>query len=525
MKEKFCCVCNQMLDDGGISRGGRSFCSIHYSKIHNKRKGLWLSSLIAVLGLIALIVLSFIFEKSYSHPSGNPFMKILAVGIALLPPVLWMSIFYQQDRIEPEPKSYVIKTVLLGALVQKAISGPVIALLNLSTGNINAVLSVQVILGIGIIAMIQETLKLGTMRHSVFNGVEFDEKTDGILYGAAIGLGFAAMMNLEMIFTESDTLLSVTAIRIVISSLSHASIGGLGGYLLGLTKFEKKPYWFIPGTVLVITSLNGFMQILTGTVARRGFRVVHMVSLIPAAIISILIFTGLILIIRRNERKFDQESGQPSDSTEIPEEINKRRNIEVCLIWVIIIVAFIGGLSLQQYSNRFQKIQLDQTLELSYPSTWKEIKDADSLFKSSEAFTAGNPDTFLQVRMVSANEITNSDPAMEEAWMNNAAAGWTLKSAREFTWYLPSETSFRMINGKPMVLIEYLYIKEDNNSLMSEKPVIGHAFDLLIHQNDRIYVVTVSRDSQNEDERNDLSNRIFDSIQLLNASAEKQTGE
>lgn len=39
-----------------------------------------------------------------------------------------MSIFYKQDRLNPEPKGLVFKTLILGALVHKAIYTPVVTL-------------------------------------------------------------------------------------------------------------------------------------------------------------------------------------------------------------------------------------------------------------------------------------------------------------------------------------------------------------------------------------------------------------
>jgi RsiW-degrading membrane proteinase PrsW (M82 family) len=51
---------------------------------------------------------------------------VAGVVLAIVPAALWMWMFYQQDRIEPEPRGYVIGVFVLGALLAYAIGQPLI---------------------------------------------------------------------------------------------------------------------------------------------------------------------------------------------------------------------------------------------------------------------------------------------------------------------------------------------------------------------------------------------------------------
>ena len=97
-------------------------------KSSRTKLGLWLSTFISMAGLLLIVLIAFIIENTISPNFNKTLLTVISVIIALIPPLLWLSIFYRQDRLNPEPKSFVFKIMLLGALVQKAIYTPIISL-------------------------------------------------------------------------------------------------------------------------------------------------------------------------------------------------------------------------------------------------------------------------------------------------------------------------------------------------------------------------------------------------------------
>jgi protease PrsW len=69
------------------------------------------------------------------------------------------------------------------------------------------------------------------------------EVEDGIIYGAAVGLGFAAVENVLYLFSALagglDVLLLTAGVRAVTSTLLHASSTAVVGYGIALAKFSR----------------------------------------------------------------------------------------------------------------------------------------------------------------------------------------------------------------------------------------------------------------------------------------------
>ena len=127
--------------------------------------------------------------------------------------------FYRRDRLEPEPKGMVIGVFVLGGLVAAAVGIPLIedwfdvgSWLNLS-------LLTQIAGNILVIGFVQMTLIYLAVRLSVYQSLEFDEWTDGILYGTAAGLGFATVLNINFIVSSGGADLGLGTIRVSATAL------------------------------------------------------------------------------------------------------------------------------------------------------------------------------------------------------------------------------------------------------------------------------------------------------------------
>ena len=170
-------------------------------------------------------------------------MIIASLVAAIIPMVTYLFIIWKMDKYEPEPFKIVLKHFLYGAFgsIILAIIGS--SILSLQLGLIihdAAQLSLyETILVAPFIEEITKGIYLfGTSRKKVF-----DNLTDGLVYGGAIGLGFGMTENFMYFITYPENVAQWIGLVIVRSSFSavmHCIATATVGAFLGLAKFSIK---------------------------------------------------------------------------------------------------------------------------------------------------------------------------------------------------------------------------------------------------------------------------------------------
>lgn len=152
--------------------------------------------------------------------------------ISLVPGLLWVWFFYRQDR-EREPPSLILWTFFAGMLAVVPA-----ALLEFPFRDILANppnLATRLAVAFLVIGLAEEGAKILAVYLAAFRNREFNQVVDGIIYAVSASLGFAALENLLYTTTFG---LSVAPARAVVTSLAHASFGGIAGLYLGLAKLR-----------------------------------------------------------------------------------------------------------------------------------------------------------------------------------------------------------------------------------------------------------------------------------------------
>ncbi|MCX7773952.1 MAG: PrsW family glutamic-type intramembrane protease [Clostridia bacterium] len=455
------------------------------TNVNSKTKlGLWLSTFISIIGLLLIVLIAFIIEKTIEPNLNRTMLTIVSVIIAIIPPILWLSIFYRQDRLNPEPKSFVFKTLLLGALVQKALYAPIISLVFPGSNGGIATAARDYVASIILVALIQESTKLLSVRYSIYPSNEFDEKIDGIIYGSALGLGFAMMTSIDSIIVTGGAALTNVTSLVVIETFAQASITGLSCYILGVSKQKKFNFWRLPAAVLIASALNAVTRVLLDAVTRNGFKVNYILGLIPAALVAIAVFSVLVYISSRNEKEGAKAQVQILDQ--------KKALVGIIPVWVILVLALVVGFTVSHVSTKTAQVWVDNSINLQYPSKWIQYKNGGELFKAANMLKGGGQE-FVSVQKIPLKNLLTVETKSEEETLQNIAAAWSIKSGMSYRFYQSEKGYFLNSNGKETYVIDYIYIANDQTKLGdSTKPAMGFARDVISVAGDQVYIVTLS---------------------------------
>ncbi len=162
----------------------------------------------------------------------------ILLALSQAPVVVLFSYVYFRDVAEKEPLAMLLKTFLFGALISfpAAILEYVLDIpIALSPEVGWFTLLVAAVFGIG---LIEEAAKYFVLRWYAQRSPAFSEPYDGIMYGAAAALGFAALENLFYSVAFGAT---VAVSRMFTAVPLHAAAGVLMGYYVGRAHFEKHP--------------------------------------------------------------------------------------------------------------------------------------------------------------------------------------------------------------------------------------------------------------------------------------------
>lgn len=170
-------------------------------------------------------------------------MILISLIAAVIPMLFYLILLWKFDKYEPEPLQFVIFHFLWGASIAVAlgfIGGKVMSFpLEILVQEPEKASFIQIIL----IAPIVEELSKGLLLFWTVNNKRFDNLTDGLVYGGAIGLGFGMTENFLYFITFGDTITSLIWLIIVRSGFSavmHSMSTAAFGALLSASKYSKK---------------------------------------------------------------------------------------------------------------------------------------------------------------------------------------------------------------------------------------------------------------------------------------------
>jgi RsiW-degrading membrane proteinase PrsW (M82 family) len=167
---------------------------------------------------------------------------MLLLALALGPVAFFFTYVYLRDKYEREPLKYLIISFLLGVLIAFPVIffGEQLQAYTGTSGDANWI--DLLIYAFVVVALTEEGFKYLALRLYMYRHEEFDEPYDGIMYGAAVSLGFAAIENILYVFMASEAAVETGLLRMFTAVPAHAVFGVMMGYFLGHAKFatDKK---------------------------------------------------------------------------------------------------------------------------------------------------------------------------------------------------------------------------------------------------------------------------------------------
>lgn len=207
-------------------------------------------------------------------------MTLAVLGaLAVVPAVALVVYFYLRDRYEPEPRGYVVAAFLygplvlvpalwLGAQVRGAVDPEWLAL----SGRAGRLYEDFLVA-----AAVEEGLKWALFVTTITRWREFDEPMDGVVYGATLALGLAAVENLYYVLEchqqPGCAVWRLAWLRGVFSVPAHALFGASMGYFVGRAKFvdqRARRAYLVPLSLLVPWVFHGVYDHLCGYVGHLG---------------------------------------------------------------------------------------------------------------------------------------------------------------------------------------------------------------------------------------------------------------
>lgn len=178
----------------------------------------------------------------------------IILAAAIVPGILLLYYVYSKD-FNPEPKRMVYKGFIYGCisvLASFAFSGPLMSL-GFFANEPSSLLEAAKTAFFGA-AIPEESAKLLMLWLLLRHSPEFDERYDGMVYAASVGLGFACLENLMYVISAGAGWFYVSVTRAIFAVPGHFAFAIIMGYYYSrnhfdwreTTEFDRIKVWLFP---------------------------------------------------------------------------------------------------------------------------------------------------------------------------------------------------------------------------------------------------------------------------------------
>ena len=446
-----------------------------YAKAGYRRKGVWRSAIIAVVALLVFVALIVAIDAALKPQLGGLGLLVVGIVLAVVPAGLWLTFFYLQDRIEPEPVGRVTRIFVIGLALAGAIGIPLT----------NTIFRVQdwlyrdttsTIFGSLLIGSIESFVIYASVRYFIYSDPEFDERTDGVVYGTAAALGYATAINLQFFLTSGGNGLGSSGIYMAELALAYAAFGGVIGYFLGHAKLERDPIWWLPLGLIITVLLSGLFFILrgqleTGSIMASTATALPTVSgLVMAGVLAIVVTAIVAFLVNRDVTR-SLRGNVPVD--ENPAQGDKQANWATVIVFaVLLVIGIIGWNAAVNATKAFSNAGVSG----SYPASYGLVKGSDVLHVADKL---GSGAEFI----VSTRDLTTGQDVRSLSSLLAAQRGGNSLIYKTF------DSRQDTLNGKAVTVQQFAYV--DSSGFTGAVPRVFQGTDYIFITGNKAVIVTL----------------------------------
>jgi len=182
---------------------------------------------------------------------------IVSVIAAIIPMLLYLFLIYKLDKHEREPIILIFMHYIWGAISSIIIVFIVNDLVGLSFSYLNLIF--PTVLQVILFAPLIEELSKGSFIYFSSQNENFDNLTDALVYGAAIGLGFGMTENALYFIkfgVDVKSWILIVVMRSSFSAVMHAISTSIFASFILLSKFSsvrKRKFYYLTGFIVAVT--------------------------------------------------------------------------------------------------------------------------------------------------------------------------------------------------------------------------------------------------------------------------------
>ena len=449
-----------------------------------QRAAWWQSAILAVVGVLVFVGVVIGVDNAFQPDLRGPALLVVGVLLALVPAALWLIFFYVQDRLEPEPKKEVFKIFLVGLALAGAIGIPV-------TDHLFRVpdwlyrSSVSLVLGsIFVVGAIETFLIYVAVRLFIYDTDEFDERSDGMVYGTAAGLGYATALNIQFILANEGAALGGAEVTIAEVALAHAAFAGVLGYFLGRAKLERERILWLPLGFLLATLLNGLFTILRSRLETGDIIMGSVTAVLPAVsglflagALALIVAIGVALLIQRDIARTQAHGRRAAVDAKVGDPQSNFATI--ALFVVLIIVGIIAWLSITGSVATFEVAGFKG----AYPGHYGVATREGDVFRVADVLGSGS-EFAIQTMELQAGESAQQ-----------VVSALAVQRGSDFAAYKVLESKEVTLNGKPALWQRFAYV--DPMTLLKTLPRVVEGEDYIVVDGNRAVIITLLTSPEN----------------------------
>ncbi len=450
-----------------------------YAKAAQTRSGVWRSAVVTLIVLLVFVAAVVAIEIALQPQLSGIGLLAAGVVLAVVPAVLWLIFFYLQDRVEPEPVGHVAQMFVIGLALAGAIGVPLSDQVFRTQDWLFRDLGSTLIGAVFVRGAIETFIVYAAVRYFMFDSPEFDERTDGVIYGMAAGLGYATAANLQFILASGGAALGGAEVYVVEVALAYAAFGGLLGYFLGHAKMQRDPIWWLPLGFVITAALNGLFLMLRGqlesgsiSVGAQAGGLPSLTGLLLAGALAIVVTAVVAWLIQRDVSASSGGTGlKAAEDAAIGD-----RQANLATVGVFAVMLIIGVIGWNGAVNGVTAFENDG-IRGAYPAYFSAATGTGEVMRAADRTGTGAEFVVRRIELPAGKDI--------KAVMSILAA----ERAANNLMYKVVRTGEESIQGRAATIQEFAWV--DQGGLTGAVPQVFQGTDYLFVSGDKVVIATL----------------------------------